>query len=38
VTTTAFAPLAIADLEEIGAYIAKDNPALAAGFVKDLRK
>jgi toxin ParE1/3/4 len=33
----AFTPLAEADLEEIGDYIARDNPARAASFVRQLR-
>ncbi|HEY5047695.1 MAG TPA: type II toxin-antitoxin system RelE/ParE family toxin [Rhizomicrobium sp.] len=37
-TATTFAPLAIIDLEEIGGYIAKDNPVRAASFVRELRK
>lgn len=32
-----FAPLAVADLEEIGDYIALDNPPRALSFVRDLR-
>ena len=31
-----FAPLAIADLEEIGDYIALDNPPWALSFVQEL--
>jgi toxin ParE1/3/4 len=30
-------PLAERDLEEIGDYIAKDNPARAVTFIRDLR-
>jgi toxin ParE1/3/4 len=32
-----FAPLAVADLEEISDYIALDNPPRALSFVRDLR-
>jgi toxin ParE1/3/4 len=32
-----FAPLAVADLEEIGDYIALDNPPRALSFVRELR-
>lgn len=32
-----FAPLAAADLEEIGDYIALDNPPQALSFVRELR-
>lgn len=32
-----FLPAAIADLEEIGDYIARDNPRRAASFVAELR-
>ena len=32
-----FAPLATADLEEIGDYIALDNPPWALSFVRELR-
>ena len=32
-----FLPAAIADLEEIGDYIARDNPRRAASFVTELR-
>ncbi len=31
-------PLAVSDLEEIGDYIAQDNPARARSFVLELRK
>ena len=33
-----FTPLAVSDLEEIGDYIARDNPARAESFVIELRK
>lgn len=33
-----FLPAAIADLEEIGDYIARDNPRRAASFVAELRR
>ena len=32
-----FAPLAVADLEEIGDYIALDNPPRALSFIRELR-
>ena len=32
-----FAPLALADLEEIGDYIALDNPSRALSFIRELR-
>ena len=32
-----FAPLALADLEEIGDYIALDNPPRALSFIRELR-
>ena len=32
-----FAPLALTDLEEIGDYIALDNPLRALSFVRELR-
>jgi toxin ParE1/3/4 len=32
-----FAPLAVTDLEEIGDYIAIDNPQRALSFVRELR-
>ncbi len=32
-----FAPLATADLEEIGDYIALDNPPRALSFIRELR-
>jgi toxin ParE1/3/4 len=33
-----FAPLAMADLEGIGDFIARDNPSRAYSFVRELRK
>ena len=33
-----FLPAAITDLEEIGDYIARDNPRRAASFVAELRR
>lgn len=33
----AFTPLAEADLEEIGDYIAKENPERAISFIRELR-
>jgi toxin ParE1/3/4 len=33
-----FTPLAVSDLEEIGDYIAQDNPARAHSFVMELRR
>lgn len=33
-----FTPLAVSDLEEIGDYIARDNPVRAESFVEELRK
>ena len=32
-----FAPLAVADLEEIGDYIALDDPPRALSFIRELR-
>lgn len=32
-----FSPLALQDLEEIGDYIAQDNPGRAVSFVQELR-
>ena len=32
-----FAPLAVADLEEIGDYIALENPPRALSFIRELR-
>lgn len=37
-TRCAFAARAVADLEEIGDYIARDNPARAVSFVRELRR
>lgn len=33
-----FAPLAMADLEGIGDFIARDNPSRAYSFVREIRK
>jgi toxin ParE1/3/4 len=33
-----FSPLADLDLEEIGDYIARDNPSRAVSFVRELRE
>lgn len=33
-----FSPLAESDLEEIGDYIARDNPARALSFVREIRE
>lgn len=33
-----FSPLAEADLEEIGDYIARDNPARAITFIQEIRE
>jgi toxin ParE1/3/4 len=33
-----FSPLAEFDLEEIGDYIARDNPARAVSFIRDIRE
>lgn len=33
-----FSPLAASDLEEIGDYIARDNPARARSFVREIRE
>jgi toxin ParE1/3/4 len=33
-----FSPLAEIDLEEIGDYIARDNPSRAVSFIRELRE
>ncbi len=37
-TQCVFSPLAEFDLEEIGDYIARDNPARAVSFIRDIRE